>query len=124
MNQAIPDSLVCEYEPLVQGLELPDEDDRHVLAAAIKCGASVIVTYNLKDFPADILKGFEVEALHPDVFLSDIWDLDQAAVLEAVRRQRAALKHPTYCARELLDTLLKQRLPEIVKRISEYELLI
>ncbi|NLA01741.1 MULTISPECIES: PIN domain-containing protein [Pseudomonas] len=124
MNQAIPDSLVSDYEPLIRGLDLPDEDDRHVLAAAIKCGASVIVTYNLKDFPAEILKRFEIEALHPDVFLSDIWDLDQAAVLEAVQKQRAALKNPVYSPRELLDTLLKQRLPEIVKHLSNYELLI
>lgn len=124
MNQAIPDSLVSDYEPLVQGLDLPDEDDRHVLAAAIKCGASVIVTYNLKDFPAKILKRFEIEALHPDVFLSDIWDLDQAAVLKAVQKQRASLKNPVYSPRELLDILLKQRLPEIVKHLSSYELLI
>ncbi|WP_409272068.1 PIN domain-containing protein [Pseudomonas sp. KCJK9111] len=124
MNQAIPDSLVSDYEPLVQGLDLPDGDDRHVLAAAIKCGASVIVTYNLKDFPAKILKRFEIEALHPDVFLSDIWDLDQAAVLKAVQKQRASLKDPVYSPRELLDILLKQRLPEIVKHLSSYELLI
>lgn len=124
MNQAIPDSLVSDYEPLVQGLDLPDEDDRHVLAAAIKCGASVIVTYNLKDFPAKILKRFEIEALHPDVFLSDIWDLDQAAVLKAVQKQRASLKNPVYSPRELLDILLKQQLPEIVKHLSSYELLI
>ena len=124
MNRAIPDSLVNDYEPLVQGLDLPDEDDRHVLAAAIKCGASVIVTYNLKDFPAEILKRFEIEALHPDVFLSDIWDLDQAAVLNAVQKQRAALNNPVYSPRELLDILLKQRLPETVKHLSNYELLI
>lgn len=68
MNRAVPDCLVKDYEPLVKGLDLPDEDDRHVLAAAIKCGASVIVTYNLRDFPAEILKCFEIEALHPDVF--------------------------------------------------------
>lgn len=124
MNRAVPDCLVNDYEPLMQGLDLPDEDDRHVLAAAIKCGASVIVTYNLKDFPAEILKRFEIEALHPDVFLSDIWDLDQAAVLEAVQKQRASLKNPRYTSRELLDILLKQRLPEIVKHLSSYELLI
>jgi len=124
MNRAVPDCLVNDEEPLMQGLDLPDEDDRHVLAAAIKCGASVIVTYNLKDFPAEILKRFEIEALHPDVFLSDIWDLDQAAVLEAVQKQRASLKNPRYTSRELLDILLKQRLPEIVKHLSSYELLI
>lgn len=124
MNCAVPDCLVYDYEPLIHGLDLPDEDDRHVLAAAIKCGASVIVTYNLKDFPTEILKRFEIEALHPDVFLSDIWGLDQAAVLEAVQKQRASLKNPEYTPRELLDTLLKQRLPEIVKHLSSYELLI
>lgn len=124
MNRAVPDCLVNDYEPLVQGLALSDEDDRHVLAAAIKCSASVIVTYNLKDFPAEILKRFEIEALHPDVFLSDIWDLDQAALLEAVQKQRASLKNPTHTPRELLDTLLKQKLPEIVKHLSSYELLI
>ncbi|WP_288502156.1 PIN domain-containing protein [uncultured Pseudomonas sp.] len=124
MNRAIPDSLVNDYEPLVQGLDLPDEGDRHVLAAAIKCGASVIVTYNLKDFPAEILKRFEIEALHPNVFLSDIWDLDQAAVLKAVQKQRAALNNPVYSPRELLDILLKQRLPETVKHLSKHELLI
>ncbi|UNT13395.1 PIN domain-containing protein [Pseudomonas sp. I3-I5] len=124
MNRAIPDSLVNDYEPLVQGLDLPDEDDRHVLAAAIKCGASVIVTYNLKDFPTEILKRFEIEALHPDVFLSDIWDLDHAAVLKAVQKQRAALNNPVYSPRELLDILLKQRLPETVKHLSNHELLI
>jgi len=124
MDLAVPDCLVNDYEPLMQGLDLPDADDRHVLAAAIKCGASVIVTYNLKDFPAETLKRFEIEALHPDVFLSDIWDLDQAAVLEAVQKQRASLKNPRYTPRELLDILLKQRLPETVKHLSSYEMLI
>lgn len=53
MNEAIPDSLVTNYEPLIEGLDLPDPDDRHVLAAAIQAGAQVIVTFNLKDFPAE-----------------------------------------------------------------------
>lgn len=124
MNRAVPDCVVKDYEPLVKGLDLPDEDDRHVLAAAIKCGASVIVTYNLRDFPTEFLECYEIEALHPDVFLSDIWDLDQAAVLEAARRQRASLKNPIHTPRELLDTLLKQQLPEFVKHLSNFESLI
>ncbi|HEX8590707.1 PIN domain-containing protein [Pseudomonas sp.] len=124
MNNAIPDCLVTGHEPLVAGLDLPDADDRHVLAAAIKCNASVIVTYNLKDFPAAILDGFDIEALHPDIFLSDIWDLDQAAMLLAVQNQRASLKHPPQTARELLDTLLQAQLPETVKQLSTFELLI
>ena len=50
-NQAFPDALVNNYERLIEHLELPDEDDRHILAAAIKTNANVIVTNNLKDFP-------------------------------------------------------------------------
>lgn len=53
MNAAIPDSLVKDFEDLIPSLDLPDLNDRHVLAAAIKAGAQVIVTNNLKDFPAD-----------------------------------------------------------------------
>ena len=55
MNQAVPDCLVTAYESLIDGLHLPDPDDRHVLAAAIRCQAGVIVTYNLKHFPEDAL---------------------------------------------------------------------
>lgn len=111
MNRAVPDCLVKDYEPLVKGLDLPDEDDRHVLAAAIKCGASVIVTYNLRDFPTEFLKCYEIEALHPDVFLSDIWDLDQAAVLEAARRQRASLKNPIHTPASSLTRCLSNSSP-------------
>jgi predicted nucleic acid-binding protein len=56
LNAAVPDCLVTGYEPLIEGLKLPDAKDRHVLAAAIKAGAQVIVTRNLKDFPASDLQ--------------------------------------------------------------------
>lgn len=55
MEAAIPAAMVTGYEPLVPTLTLPDEDDRHVLAAAIRCGAQVIVTTNLRDFPTEAL---------------------------------------------------------------------
>lgn len=92
MDRAVPDGLVTDHESLIEGLYLPDADDRHVLAAAIKCNASVIVTFNLKDFPKDALDAFDIEPVHPDDFIADLWDLDKAAVLEAAQRQRASLK--------------------------------
>mgnify|MGYP001087561615 CR=1 FL=1 len=58
MDRAISDGLVDGYEELVARLTLPDPDDRHVLAAAIRCGASVIVTFNQRDFPADVLASY------------------------------------------------------------------
>lgn len=124
MDRAIPDARVTGYEPLCAALTLPDPDDRHVLAAAIKCSASVIVTFNLKDFPPDMLAPFEIEAVHPDDFIADLFDLDQAAVLEAVQAQRASLKNPPHTARELLDRLLVQGLTQSVKLLSDYERLI
>src|SRR5262245_25231347 len=53
MNQAVPDCLVSGHESLVDSLNLPDPDDRHVLAAAIRCGAQAIITLNLSDFSAE-----------------------------------------------------------------------
>jgi predicted nucleic acid-binding protein len=91
MDRAIPDGLVVGYEALIPGLALPDPDDRHVLAAAIRCNASVIVTFNQKDFPDDILASFGIEAQHPDEFIENLFDLDQAAVVAAAQRQRALL---------------------------------
>ena len=69
MRGAIPDCIVSGYENLIDGLSLPDPDDRHVLAAAVRSGAQTIVTFNLKDFPAATLDAFGVEARHPDDFL-------------------------------------------------------
>ena len=61
-NQAFPDALVKNYEPLIDSLNLPDHKDCHVLAAAIKTNANIIVTNNLKDFPTDYLATFGLSA--------------------------------------------------------------
>lgn len=53
MTTALPDASVTGYEDRIAGLDLPDPDDRHVLAAAVTAGASLLVTYNLDDFPAE-----------------------------------------------------------------------
>jgi len=124
MDRAIPDAVVTGYEPLCASLDLPDPDDRHVLAAAINCNASVIVTFNLKDFPAHILQPFEIEPVHPDDFIADLFDLDRAAVLEAAQAQRASLKNPPHSPSEFLDRLLKQGLTQSVKLLGDYQRLL
>ncbi|MEU8616974.1 PIN domain-containing protein [Streptomyces sp. NPDC048623] len=80
MSGAIRDVLVKGYEPLIEILDLPDPDDRHVLAAAIKSKAQVIVTSNLKDFPADKLATWDVQAIHPDAFIEAQVDLSPRKV--------------------------------------------
>ena len=81
MNEAIPDSLVTGYEPAIEGLVLPDPDDRHVLAAALRANAEIIVTANLKDFPPEDLKPYHVIAQHPDDFIVDLIDLNHLCTL-------------------------------------------
>jgi len=120
MNQAVPDALVSGYEDLIDGLTLPDEDDRHVLAAAIRCGASVIVTFNERDFPKDLLAAYGVEVQHPDEFIDDLFDLDQAAVVAAAQKQRSTLKNPPIDVDRYLDILMKQGLTKTVKDLSAY----
>ncbi len=119
MVHAVPDCIVDGYEELVAGLVLPDVDDRHVLAAAIRAGAQTIVTFNLKDFPADRVEPYGVEARHPDDFVFDALDLAPGAVLTAVNAQRAGLKNPPQTMEQLLDTLRSQGLGQSVPRLRE-----
>ncbi len=70
MNAHVRDALVVDFERLIDVLELPDPNDRHVLAAAIKGRADLIVTYNLRDFPVATLERWGIEAQHPDEFLT------------------------------------------------------
>lgn len=120
MNRHVPDSLVSGYEPLIPSLTLPDPDDRHVLAAAIHGGAGTIVTFNLSDFPASVLDGYHIEAVHPDEFIGRLWDESEEAVIEAARRQKAGLKRPPKTAAEYLATLEQCRLIETVARLRPH----
>ena len=120
MNQAVRDCLVTGYQPLIPSLSLPDPDDRHVLAAAIRAGARVIVTYNLKDFPAENLTGFDVEAWHPDDFLVELLDAAPGQFCDAVKRQRESLRNPPYSAGELLATFERLGLTQTVALLREF----
>lgn len=122
MNSHVRDCLVTGYEYLASTVQLPDSGDHHVLAAAIRSQSSVIVTFNLKDFPTEELEKYDVEALHPDEFISDLLDLNAAIVLSVVARHRQSLKNPPKTARDYLDTLLQQGLPETVKQLKLWEI--
>ena len=119
MNKNVRDCLVTEYEPLIETLTLPDPNDRHVLAAAIRGRVDVIVTFNLKDFPESYLARHDVEAQHPDEFIAHLIDLEPTSVLEAAKRVRARLKNPPKTAEEYLDVLGKQGLPKTVDFLSD-----
>ncbi|WP_101102705.1 PIN domain-containing protein [Macromonas bipunctata] len=121
MNTGVRDSLVEGFEHLIPAIELPDPNDRHVLAAAIHSGADTIVTFNLKDFPPKVLFRYHLQAQHPDDFVVDLFDLHPAAVLQAVAEQRAALKKPPKTADEFLDILLRQGLTQTVSMLKDWK---
>jgi len=75
MDKHTVDALVTGYEDLIPGLQVPDPNDRHVLAAAIRGHGDVIVTMNLQDFPSDTIGPFGIEAQHPDEFIFHLFDL-------------------------------------------------
>ena len=124
MNRAVPDAQVADYEALTASLTLPDPDDRHVLAAAIKGRADMIVTANLADFPTAALSPWSVEAQHPDVFLANQFHLAPPRFLEAVQRVRGRLRRPPKSVDEYLDPLRRQGLLATVAEIEPYHALI
>jgi hypothetical protein len=103
MREAIADCLVTGYEDLIDSLKLPDPDDRHVVAAAIRAHAQLIVTANLRHFPADYLSQFDIEAKLPDDFVLDQLGINDSAVFA--------------CLQQIADT--RQRPPNTVSGILE-----
>ncbi|MBI4579908.1 MAG: PIN domain-containing protein [Planctomycetes bacterium] len=121
MDASVLDCLVEGYEDLVPGLQLPDPDDRHVLAAAIRVGADVIVTANLKHFPPSSLAAYGIDAQHPDQFVRHLVDLAPGPVCVAVKTHRQSLKTPPKTIAEYLETPQRHSLPETVAALRAFE---
>jgi predicted nucleic acid-binding protein len=120
MNENVRDCLVENYEQLIAALTLPDPNDRHVLAAAIRSSASVIVTFNLKDFPEKNLEEYGIEAQHPDDFIMHLFDLSPDTVCNAIRTLRKGLKKPPLSAGEYLESLQRQSLSMTVHELHKH----
>ena len=114
------DAQIVGYESLIDNLNLPDKDDRHVLAAAIIGDCDVIITHNIRDFPADLLEAFGTEAHSPDEFLVMLIETHPQEILESVRAVRKKLKNPAYSVDKYLDMRLKDGLVETVSFLRQY----
>ncbi|GAA4798250.1 hypothetical protein GCM10023231_28690 [Olivibacter ginsenosidimutans] len=106
-NKAFPDALVINYEGLIPNLTLPDPDDCHVLAAAIKANANLIVSNNIKDFPEEYLRTFGLSVKTADDFLTDIIDLKNEVSIQAFREMVLHKKNPKLDEYQVLDQLRK-----------------
>ena len=105
MNKAVRDCLVIGYEPLIEAVKLPDADDRHVLAAAIKAHAQVIVTNNLSDFPPEALHMWQVDPKSADHFVLDQISLNAKMVWGCVQRIADSWRNPPGTTDNVLTSL-------------------
>ena len=127
MDRAFPEATVDGFEQIEDVIlagDLKDRDDAHVIAAAIKCGASVIVTDNLKDFPKELLKAYDIEAKMADDFIADIIDLDDVQAMAALNRMRIRFKRPEYTWDAICEKAESQGLIQTASLMQEYSQLI
>ncbi|WP_428262498.1 PIN domain-containing protein [Haliangium sp.] len=115
MTRYFPEAMVVGYERSVPAMP-NQEKDRHVAAAAVKAGAQVIVTSNLKDFRA-LPEG--IEAQSPDTFLCNLFDLDPDRMVDLLRKQASALRNPPRRFEELLRGLGKS-VPRFAADVADH----
>jgi predicted nucleic acid-binding protein len=117
MNKVFDEALVNGWESLVPTIELPDPDDRHVVAAAILGGAQLIITDNIKDFPADALEPFGIEAVTADDFLLDQLDLNRRIVLNVIEEQAKFTSNPHLEPQDLIARLEQAGVPRFADEV-------
>ena len=118
MTRAFPEAAVEGYEGLIPALNLPDENDRHVLAAAIRAGAQLIVTENQRDFPVEALRPYEVETVTADAFLVSTFDLYPSQALAALSTMRREYRNPAMHPDQFIQHLQRNGLVQLVARIT------
>lgn len=118
MDRHVMDSLVTGFEDLLDDFDLPDPDDRHVLAAAIHCNASILLTRNLKDFPESALNPYSIVARLPDSFIYSLLFARADDVVSVMRQHRSNLRNPPKTVNDYLRSLEQQGLHETVAALS------
>lgn len=117
MREAFDDALVTGWEEHEPQVVLPDRDDRHVVATAIRAGAQSIVTCNLGDFPARALSVLGLEAIHPDDFLLDHLDYSPPTMLRVLREQAARTRRPRITPHDVAALLGRAGVPSFADEI-------
>lgn len=117
MKAVLPEADIGGHEKHIAGIDLPDADDRHVLAAAIAAGATTILTWNLGHFPASATAPFGVAARDPDTFLTELASDDPERIAAIVDAARANLRVTAPTADEYLLALERQGLKRFAGQI-------
>ena len=119
MREYFPDAIVNGYGDLVETMTCHPKD-RHVLAAAVRANADVLVTFNLKDFPPESTHAFEVEIVHPDEFLLDQLDLYPGLVLRTIRELSEDYDSPPMSIDDVLNVLSRAGVPRFAAEARRF----
>lgn len=120
MDTHILDAYITDYEVHIPSLYWRDENDRHVLAAAIHGECSVIVTKNLRDFPSAVTDSYSIQVQHPDAFLHSFLIDNSEMFCETLHAVRSRLKHPPYSVETYLSLLQRQGLTQLTESLQQY----
>ena len=121
MESAFEEATVEGYETFASSCQgLPDKNDVHVVAAALKTRASTIVTDNISDFPAAILTPLNLEARTSDAFIADTITLDPGKAVAAIKRMRERFNRPQLTSEQLLLTMEARGLTETADILRPY----
>jgi len=120
MTESFPDAEITGYQAFIGGLDLPDCDDRHVLAAAIVGRCAGVVTSNTKHFPPHVTEALGIEIIHPDDFIVNIIDLNQSRALAACKRHRAAMARSLPSTEEFLERYERAGLIQAHQRLTRH----
>jgi len=118
MRAAVPDWRAPESRKVLREAKLPDAADRHVLAAAVGVGATVIVTSNLKDFPLSALGVYGVVARTPDDVLCEIFEVNPDGFIAAAAAMRARMRNPPMTPSEWLQGVRSAGLEQLATRLG------
>jgi predicted nucleic acid-binding protein len=121
MDEAFPEASVAGYADLISSFDLPDKDDRHVLAAAVKGQAAAIVTENQRDFPGHILDQYGIEVRTADEFLLETFQLYPTDALTTLKRRREEYIKPPMTAAEFINALIAKGLTSLAAELKQHE---
>lgn len=120
MDQHTEGSLVRNFEHRIHSLNLPDPDDRHVLAAALEEDAEGIVTWNVTDFPGGILGPLGITIVTPDELMTRLLEARPKETCAVVRETRLSLKNPPKSIDEYLEILKVRGLTKTGELLAEF----
>jgi len=119
MNTYFYEANITDFDHHIPTIQLPDLDDRHVVACAIQGEAEIIVTKNLKDFPKEELEKFGIIPQHPDDFICDLFEMDKKSAIIAFNTQLESLKNPPQTKDELLETFRNNDFPKAAELFAQ-----